>query len=102
MYSRIGRAKFRTDESEAVIGIAQEGAAAFRSQPGFQSVTYLYDRSSGWGFAVSHWDTREHAEAASEATRDIAAKFQQYRSNPGEPPDTVEGMLPTFEVVAQA
>lgn len=101
MYSRIARAKFRTDKSDDVIRVAKEGVAAHKKLAGFQSVTYLYNRESGWGFSFGLWDTKEHADAAMEGMRGIVESFGPYRVNPGPAGDTVEGPLPSFEVVAQ-
>ena len=101
MYSRIGRARFRTDKSDEVVRVARESVATFQRQPGFQSVVFHYDRASGWGVAVSVWDTKEHADAAPEGTRSVTEQFAPFRVIPGQTPDTVEGPLPSFEIVAQ-
>ena len=52
MYSRIGRARFRTEKGDEVVRVARESVATFQRQPGFQSVAFHYDRASGWGVAV--------------------------------------------------
>ncbi len=101
MHSRIARAKFRTDKGDEVINVAEGSVATFQRQPGFRSVSFHYDRASGWGFSVSLWDTKEHAEAANEGTRGVTEQFGQYRVNPGPTGDAVEGTLPSFEVIAQ-
>ncbi|MFH0342003.1 MAG: hypothetical protein ACHBNF_07695, partial [Chromatiales bacterium] len=102
IHSRIGRGRFRTDKSDDVIRVAKESVATFQRQPGFQSVVFHYDRASGWGVAVSLWDTKEHAAAALEGTRSVTEQFAPFRVTPGQQtPDTIEGPLPTFEVIAQ-
>lgn len=101
MYSRIARAKFNTSKSEDVIRVAKEGVAATKKLAGFQSVTYHYDRASGWGFSVSVWDTKEHADAATQGLRSTAEAFAPFRTSQQQTADVVEGPLPTFEVVAQ-
>ncbi len=101
MYSRIARAKFRTDKSDDVIRVAKEGVAVTKKLAGFQSVSYHYDRESGWGFALSVWDTKEHADAAAEGLRSVVEAFGPYRVTSSPAGDTVEGPLPSFEVIAQ-
>lgn len=102
MDSRIARGKFRTDKSDYVIRVAKEGVAATKKLAGFQSVAYHYDRASGWGFSVSVWDTKEHADAATQGLRSAAEAFAPFRtSQEQQTADVVEGPLPIFEVVAQ-
>lgn len=101
MYGRIARAKFQTDTSEEVIKVARESIPTFQRLPGFQSVTYLYDRTSGWGVSMSLWDTAEHADAAAAGTRSVVEQFAPFRANASDTPNVVEGALPTFEVIGQ-
>lgn len=101
VYSRIARAKFDTTKSAEVVKVAQDSVATFQRLPGFQSVAFHYDRSSGWGIAVSLWDTKEHADAVPEGTKDVVAAFAIHRANRHQPTDTLEGALATFEVIAQ-
>ena len=105
MYARIGRARFRPEQSEEVIRVAQESLETFRRIDGFGGVTYLYDRTSGWGVAVQLWETQAAADAAPEKLRPVLDQFAPYfaeaaQSTPGS--FDVIGPLPTFEVVAQA
>ncbi len=102
MYSRIARAKFDTTKSEDVIKVAKEAVGTTKRLSGFRSVTYHYDRASGWGFAVSMWDTKEQADAAAEKLRSVNEAFAPYRTNKQhQTADVVAGPLPSFEVVAQ-
>jgi quinol monooxygenase YgiN len=101
MYSRVARAKFDTSKSEEVIKIAQEAIGKTQSLPGFRSVSYHYDRSSGWGISVSIWDTKEQADAAAEGIREIVEAFTAFRVKQQGAADVIDGPLPTFEVVAQ-
>ena len=44
--------------------LADRVSAAYRSEPGFQHVTFLADDASGEYGYISFWDTKEEAEAA--------------------------------------
>jgi len=59
-------------------------------------VVFHYDRASGWGFATSLWDTKEHADAAAEGTRSVVEQFAPFRVNPGSTVDPLEGPLPAL------
>ncbi len=102
MYARIGRGRFRTEDSAAIIQIAQESLETYRRAQGFRGVTFLYDRAGGWGFVVSQWATRADAEATVELLRPTTERFAAYAADTAQPVPDVSGPLPLFEIVAQA
>jgi len=102
MYARLARARFRPERSEEVIQIAQESLETYRRAHGFKGVTYLYDRASGWGFALSQWETAADAEAVVAQLRPTVAAFAAHGVDGGQAAPDVAGPLPIFEVVAQA
>lgn len=105
MFARIARARFRPEESEEVIRVARESLNTFKRLPGFQRVTYLYDRASGWGFAISLWASEEDATASIVGLTDVVEEFAPYwaqEPTAESPTFDVIGQLPTFEVIAEA
>ena len=102
MYARVGRGRFRPEQSEAVIQIAQDSLATYRRASGFRGVTYLYDRGSGWGVAMSLWDTAADAAAVVEALRPTLEQFAAHYAEGAQTAPDVVGPLPIFEVIAQA
>ncbi len=47
LYARVNRARFHTEHSDDVIRVARESLDFFEGLPGFERITYLYDRASG-------------------------------------------------------
>ena len=101
MYARLDRGRFRPECSEEVIQIAQESMEAYRRAQGFQGVTYLYDRTSGWGFALSQWETAADAEAVVVQLRPTVDAFARHRAKATADPPDVSGPLPIFEIIAE-
>jgi hypothetical protein len=75
MYARIGRAKMHTDKAEEIIQLCRASVVTYQQLPGFQQVTFYFDRTSGWQFGVHGWDTVAHADAAAEALRELRTQF---------------------------
>lgn len=104
MHSRIFWGKFRPEESDEVIRIAQESVPVFQKLPGFQRVTFLYDRGSGLGWVVSIFDTEEDAESCVDHLQEVISAFGAYDVEPSEG-DTLtlgpDSSFPMFEVVAE-
>lgn len=94
MFARIGRARFRPEESEEVIRVARESLDTLKRLPGFQRMTYLYDRASGWGFAISLWAREEDAASVTGLT-DVVEELAPYWAE--EP--TTESL--TFHIIEQ-
>jgi len=104
MFARIDRARFHPDQSDEVIRVAQESLDHFRGLPGFQRITYLYDRTSGWGFGLSLWSNQQDANAAAGRYANVAQQFAPYaigESNDDPARNRVDGPLQTFEVIAE-
>lgn len=104
MYAHIARARFQTEHSDDVIRVARESVDTFRALAGFVHVTHLYDRTSGWGFALSTWETEADADAAVVPLAEVTDRFAKYwADNASSEPGffDVIGALPTFEVVAE-
>jgi hypothetical protein len=104
MYARIARAKFRTDQGEEAIRVARETLDTARRLPGFRKVTYYYDRASGWGFAVSHWDTAAQADASVEGLRGLVDQFRPHYDESAlsaQGAFDITGPLPSFEIIAE-
>lgn len=106
MHAQIARARFQPEHGDDVIQVARESLDAYRELTGFVRVTHLYDRTSGWGFALSTWETEADADAALVPLAKVTDRFAQYwatdhlSSEPGF--FDVIGALPTFEVVAES
>src|SRR5215218_3988094 len=105
MYARIARAKFLPEQSDEVVEVAGQCLAVFQQQPGFQQMTYYYDRASGWGIAAGHWDTVAHADAATAAAQRTLDRFIPLFDEPARSAAgsfDFSGPLPLFEIIAQA
>jgi len=104
MYAHIARARFQPEHSDDVIQVARDSIDAYRELAGFVRVTHLYDRASGWGFALSTWQTEADAKAAVVPLASVTDRFAKYwAEHPSSEPGffDVIGALPTFEVVAE-
>ncbi len=92
MYMRVVRSRFADPSKidEAIGQIASDVAAAYRRQPGYQSVTGAVDRASGRAIIVSTWDTEDHARwSPSDVLGDILPRLQALDVQT-DPPDIYE------------
>ncbi len=105
MHAQIARARFQPEHSDDVVRTARESIDAYQALTGFVHVTHLYDRTSGWGFALSTWETEADAEAALVPLAEVTDRFARYwaTDHPSSEPGFFDilGALPTFEVVAE-
>ncbi len=69
MYARLNTLQLDPASHDQMLKLADQFAPIFRRQRGFRSVTFLADEARGEYGSFSLWDTREAAEAASEAMR---------------------------------
>ena len=80
MYMRVRHVRHDPAKLDEGIALSLEVHAALRQRPGFQSGMIALDRTTGEAFAVSTWDTEEHAGfpggAVDLAGRDEAAGLQ--------------------------
>jgi len=105
MYVQIARARFKPEHGDDIIRAARESIDAYRELTGFVHVTHLYDRATGWGWAISTWETEADAKAAVVPLAKVTDRFAQYwADHPNSEPGffDVVGALPTFEVVAES
>jgi heme-degrading monooxygenase HmoA len=104
MFARIGRLRFRPGHNEEVVRIARESLTLVQGLPGFQRITYFYDRTSDWGFAVSLWATEQDADASGERMASVAEQFAVYGAGKLDDDEAhaLIGSLPTLEVIAEA
>jgi quinol monooxygenase YgiN len=94
MYMRIARARIDPPRFDEVRdNLEHDLIAAFKRQPGFQSVMSSGDRASGQWIVVSTWDTEEHARFSRDALGDIVPRNQALGVQT-DPPEA-------FEVFAQ-
>jgi hypothetical protein len=61
MYMRVRHVRYDPAKLDEGIALSLEVHAALRQRPGFQSGMIALDRTTGEAFAVSTWDTEEHA-----------------------------------------
>lgn len=61
MYLRISHTTFDPTKYDELMPVVDQLENVIRQQPGFQSYTGAVDRAAGTAFAVSLWDTEEHA-----------------------------------------
>ncbi len=104
MHAQIARARFQPEHADDVIRTARESTDAYRELDGFVHVTHLFDRTSGWGFTLSTWETEANAKAAVVPLASVTDRFAPYwaEHSSAEPGFfDVVGALPTFEVVAE-
>jgi hypothetical protein len=102
MFAGVQRARFLPEHGDDVIRVAQQSLDTLREMPGLQRMTYLYDRASGWGFAISLWTSEGDARAVGERLTDIRDQFAPYWAGDiGSAVHDVTGTLPSFEVIAE-
>ncbi len=102
MFASVQRARFGPEQSEDVIRVARASLDTLRDMPELQRMTYLYDRASGWGFAISTWTSEEDARAVDERLADIADQFAPYWAGDiGSDVHDVTSSLPSFEVIGE-
>jgi hypothetical protein len=61
MYMRVTRSRVDPARYEEASQVVLDLAASARQLPGFQRLVFGGDRAIGEGFAISTWDTEEHA-----------------------------------------
>lgn len=104
MFSRIYWARFRPEESDNVVRVARESVPVHQRSPGFQRITYLYDRDSGLGVAIEVFETEEQAESGRDHVKSVIDAFAEYVA---EQPSGTRPLLeqntalPILEVIAE-
>jgi hypothetical protein len=77
MYVRIAPVRFDLSLAETVIKLTNEVIIPlFQSQPGFVRYQAGLDRKQGTGVSLTFWETREQAQALSDAFLSIAPQLQ--------------------------
>jgi quinol monooxygenase YgiN len=76
MYIRVARGRFDPARYDEMMAVADDLIAALRRLPGFRGYQGGVDRAAGTVVAVSHWDTREHAQFDRAALGDVIPRMQ--------------------------
>jgi heme-degrading monooxygenase HmoA len=69
MYARLATIPVAGIDRSRAESLAGEATAVFETLPGYQSATFLLNDDSTELAALSVWESREHAESASDAMR---------------------------------
>ena len=76
MYARISPYRFDPVREEQLQRLTDEQLIpAIRQLPGFRHYFGTIDRATGRGYAITVWETAEHADGLREALSDVIAEF---------------------------
>ena len=77
MYVRVTPIRFEASRQDAVTQVSKDVVLPLlKGLPGFRRYHGGLDSAQGTGVAISYWETRDQAQAVSEAVRTIAPQVQ--------------------------
>ena len=86
MYVRITPIRFDLSREDSATQVSKDVVLPLlQGLPGFQRYHGGLDPAQGTGVAISYWETREQAQAVSEAVRTIGPQLQAAGIEPGSP-----------------
>jgi hypothetical protein len=85
MYLRLTRGRFDPARHEAVMPLVPAVTAALRALPGVQDARVGVDRASGRTFALTSFETLEHAQFSRDRLSSVLAPLQDLGWEPEAP-----------------
>jgi heme-degrading monooxygenase HmoA len=85
-YARLTRFRLQPGQDDRMEQLTDHVDGLMRAQSGFQTITYVRDQATGEYLALSLWDSREQAEAATVGREAVQQHLQEVLA---EPPTTM-------------
>jgi heme-degrading monooxygenase HmoA len=81
-YARVTRFRLQPGQDDRMEQLTDQVDGLMRAQPGFQTITYVRDQATGEYLALSLWESREQAEAATAGREALQQHLQEVLAEP--------------------